>query len=225
MTTVADQAQSTSKGGSILDRIREDILLGRRPPGSRLRFAELSRTYGGSAGSLREALQRLADAGLVTAEENRGFTVMSLSADDLEELIESRLVIEVEAFRRAILEGDLAWESEAVAALHQLEHHSRVEPGHPERFAASWAQAHARFHLVLLQGCRNERLRRFAEALRDGAEVYRCWSSPSATASRDSRAEHRQLVEAVVARDVDAGVRLMQQHIRRSIYEPVTPPS
>lgn len=77
--------------------------------------------------------------------------------------------------------------------------------------------AHARFHRTLLQGCPNPRLRDIADSLRDVAEVYRCWSTaPGVSAARDVAGEHRRIAEAAVARDAEAAVTALREHVQRT---------
>lgn len=209
-----DAANTANRSEALFERLRLDILSGVREPGTRLRFAELCRSYASSAGTIREALQRLTDAGLVESQGRLGFRVAPLSPQDLQELIDARLEVEVAVFRRSLTEGDVTWETGMIVAHHLLD---RLE-----RNDADWPAAHAEFHLALLRGCANRRLLRFAGALRDSAEVYRRWSLPvPGAAERDSREEHHSILQAALARDVDRAVELLAEHIRRSKYPTV----
>ena len=214
-----DGAPATTRSGQLYDRMRADILTGRLEPGSRLPFAELVDSYNCSIGSLREVLQRLTELGLVESVAQQGFRVVSVSADDLQDLIEARLEIEVAAFRHSIQDGDLGWEARAVAALHTREGTRAVSDNDPDQFTDDWAAAHSAFHHALLSGCRNRRLLAAASDLRDAAELYRRWSIPfGADRHRDSSAEHRALLEASVRRDSDLAAELLRQHIAKTAY-------
>ena len=81
-----------------------------------------SERYGGSTSAIREGLQRLVEQGLVVSEPQLGFRVVSLSVEDLVDLTVARCEIEGLALRYAVEHGDLAWESEIVAAIYALEH-------------------------------------------------------------------------------------------------------
>ncbi len=220
MSRVATPAATvTTRSALLYGRIRADILTGKLEPGARLPFAELVSTYSCSIGSLREVLQRLSELGLVESVAQQGFRVVSVSAEDLQDLIEARLEIEVAALRHAIRDGDLAWEAGAVAALHVLEGTPTLRPDDPDQFSDAWAAAHTRFHQALLAGCRNRRILAAAADLRDAAELYRRWSIPfGADRRRDSAAEHRALVEASVRRDADQAAELLRQHITKTAY-------
>jgi DNA-binding GntR family transcriptional regulator len=91
------------------ERLRRDVLTGAFAAGSKLKVEELQATYGVSSSPLREALNRLAQEGLVRADERRGFRVAALSLDDLHDITQMRLMLEVHALREAIERGSDAW--------------------------------------------------------------------------------------------------------------------
>ena len=192
---------------------RADILGGRLHPGERLRFAQLFENYGASLGVVREAVSRLAAQGLVSAVAQQGARVVSISRDDLVQLTQARVCVETFAVQLAIAEGDLAWESELVAAHHSMERTPMLAPGEPAQLSEAWATAHAVFHEKLLAGTANRRLRDIAANLRDAAEIYRRWSvSEVRGPARDVAAEHRAILDATLRRDADLAASLLQRH-------------
>src|SRR3546814_15487024 len=69
-------------------------------------FEQLKEIYGASYSTLREALSSLVAEQLVVAEGQRGFWVASISAADLLDLTDARVLLEREAVRRAIERAD-----------------------------------------------------------------------------------------------------------------------
>jgi DNA-binding GntR family transcriptional regulator len=207
-----------TKADRVYDDMRADILSGRLPPGTRLRYAELCEHYSSSTGVLREAMLRLSEQGLVKGEPQQGFQVVELSIDDLQDLTAAREVIEGLALRHAMTEGDVEWESRIIAAHHRLSRSSMQDPTDSLRLSDQWAVEHAEFHRALLDGCRNRRLKEFASSLRDAAELYRRWSLPLGRNSgeRDVSVEHDALLAAVLDRDTELAVELLTTHIRRT---------
>ncbi len=198
-------------------QLRADILSGRLLPGTKLRFADLTERYDCSTSVVREGLTRLAEQGLVQAEPQHGFHVTSLSVDDLEDLTDARCALEGLVLRMSIDHGNLAWESELVAAHHSLDRTSMETDGDPVVMSEMWTEAHSRFHGALLAACPNQRLRNMALSLRDAAELYRRWSRPIGHDDhRDVRGEHRALVEAALRGDATEAVRLLEEHLRRT---------
>ena len=83
-------------------RLRNDILSCALPPGERLRLDALKTLYGVGFSPLREALVQLCAEGLVELEEQRGFRVAPVSADDLTDVTNTRVDIETLALRGAL---------------------------------------------------------------------------------------------------------------------------
>jgi DNA-binding GntR family transcriptional regulator len=214
---VSSVALKQTRTDEVHARVRADILGGRLPPGTRLKFSDLAEQFDASIGVIREALIRLAEQGLVRSEAHQGFVVTPLSRDDLTELTEARVAIEGLVLRSAIAEGDLAWEARLLAAHHILDRTPSVDPDDPLRLSEGWAAAHQEFHQALLDGCANHRLRLIAAGLRDEAELYRRWSLPLGDEpDRDVAAEHRGMLQATLARDADAAAAALREHIEHT---------
>ena len=210
-------ASAPTRTSVVFDSLRADILGGRLAPAQRLPFAQLVRQFDCSVGVIREALQRLAEQGLVESEAQQGFRVVRVSVTDLLDLTEARCEIETLALRLAIAAGDVAWEAEAVAAHHVLERTPMYDPDGSPGFTEEWAAAHALFHQALLDGCHNRRVLTIATSLRDSAELYRRWSVPlGRDRKRDISGEHRALLDATIARDAATACALLRQHIQRT---------
>lgn len=87
---------------SVTEVLREGILEGSLKPGQRLAQVKLSEQLGVSRIPLRDALRRLEAEGLVTIDGRRGARVSSLTAADVQEVYEMRMMLEAECARRAI---------------------------------------------------------------------------------------------------------------------------
>ncbi len=176
--------------------------------------------YECSTGVVREGLSRLAAQGLVRSEPQPGFHVTPLSEDDLHDLTDARCELEGLVLRMSVEHGDIAWESEIVAAHHALDRTPMESRDDPALLSEEWTQAHSRFHAALLAACPNRRLRDMALSLRDSAEMYRRWSHPiGAGRHRDVAAEHRQLVDAALSGNATEAVRLLGEHLRRTVSD------
>jgi len=106
------QIKGTSNLSDIIyDKIKEAILSGKIPAGSRLRQIEISQQLGVSQHIVREAFKQLLYSGWVVQKPNCGFTVSGISFKEQDELIEMRKLIEVYAFEKAVdklTDADLA---------------------------------------------------------------------------------------------------------------------
>ncbi|WPB95762.1 GntR family transcriptional regulator [Streptomyces malaysiensis] len=206
---------STTRSELVYQEVRKEILHGTFPPGSRLRFVELADRFTVSQSVVREALMRLAEQGLAVALPQQGFRVRTLNLADLNEITEARVEIEGLVVRHAIARGDLQWESSVIAAHHTLARTPTMTKA--GEINEEWVDAHEAFHHVTLQGCGNERLLSIATSLREAASLYRWWSGSMASNSdRDVALEHRQILDAVIARDEMNAACLLAQHIQRT---------
>lgn len=98
-------------------RIREEIFQGSLAPGQRLRLVEPAQRFAVSQSVIREALTRLSEQGLVKAVPQQGFSVVTISLRDLDELTEARTEVETMVLRRSMERGDLRWEASVVDAV------------------------------------------------------------------------------------------------------------
>ncbi len=194
------------------ERLRADLLACRLRPGERLRIGELCEALSVSLSAVREALSRLTAEGLVVAEPQRGFRAAPISAAELRDLTAVRVEIEGMCLRRAIAAGDVGWEERLVAAHHRLVRTPEREAGDEGRVGETFSAAHAAYHRALVAGCDSPWLLRLRELLFAQSERYRRLSVPLAREGRDLPREHREIVDAALARDADAAVALLSAH-------------
>lgn len=86
----------------VLSSLRAAILEGTFQPGEHLVESELAEQLGTSRGPVRDALQELAQEGLVVIHPYRGAEVATLTASDIQEIYELRSVLETYATRLAV---------------------------------------------------------------------------------------------------------------------------
>ncbi|MCW5964827.1 MAG: GntR family transcriptional regulator [Bryobacterales bacterium] len=104
MARKKDRAADNRNGSLVdyaADRLREAIFDGGYPPGSNLRELRIAKELGISQSTVREALQRLESAGLVTRQANIGTTVTRLTPQEVRERVELRVKLEVQAAQAA----------------------------------------------------------------------------------------------------------------------------
>ncbi|TAM59838.1 GntR family transcriptional regulator [bacterium] len=109
----------------VVPPLREAIIEGQLPPGTRLSESELAQELGVSRTPVREALAQLERDGLVTIVARAGAFVRTVTIDDLNEIYETRIALETFAVQlvaqrltpvgRARLEEVLARMRERVA--------------------------------------------------------------------------------------------------------------
>jgi GntR family carbon starvation induced transcriptional regulator len=193
------------------DSIRNDVISGKLPPGSKLKIEALSKLYNLGASPVREALSRLASEGFVVSEDRRGFSVVPVSLSDLKEITDARLLIEISALEKSIKNKNEAWESEVVASFYQL---SKVEGVSPINDYDLWEQKNRDFHFALLSACGSKWLLRFFHIIYDQHRRYRniaiTFQQPT---NRNLHQEHKNIYEAALAGDAKTACQETEKHI------------
>jgi DNA-binding GntR family transcriptional regulator len=188
--------------------LREQILSGQLPAGSELQEVALSKTLGVSRGPIREAIGRLAAEGLVTVRPRRGAVVRALSSDEFIEAYQVREALETMAARLAVPKLS----AENVAALeHAIDDMSaRGAAGDLQGFF----EANTAFHLVFFDAAGNRMLADLYRQLRAQIDRHRLRSLELRGDVRRSIAEHKAILRAAKASDVERTVHLVSEHIR-----------
>jgi len=194
----------------VFRQMRADILECRLQPGSKLRFDELRARYLVAVSPLREALTRLSEEGLVTLEEHRGFKVSPVTRQKLLEIISTRREVDALTVRLSMERGDAAWEARVRASFAALAT-GPIDTDDGE-MDTEWERSHAAFHAALHAGAGSMWLERLCALLFDQTTRYRRLWFKHLRGDFDVVGEHREIMDAVLARDVLAATYLMRRH-------------
>jgi DNA-binding GntR family transcriptional regulator len=193
---------------SIADHLRDEILDGRLPAGSRLVETELAERFGVSRGPVRDALTELARSGLAVDLPRRGTFVSSLTEQDLEEVYVIRRAIEEVAVRLAVARVTDA----DVDALYGIL--AAVEAAYErDDLTAAW-EADMEFHRAYCRLSGNRRLLELFEHLASQTVLL----MRTALASRESLgwtppvALHQQIAASIADRDVQRAIDAVGAH-------------
>jgi len=212
------ERQAATLTQSVYAQLRSDILSGRMRPGEKIRAAAVRKRFNTAGSPVREALNRLLSEGFVALEEQKGFRVAPVSAQELQELVKTRCWIDGLAIRQSIERFDLQWEENLILALHHLSRAHRSETG--QAGTSDWEVRHKDFHLALIAGCGSRWIERISAQLFDAAERYRLLALEQVL-ERDELQEHRDLVDACINRDADRAINLLDHHYRQT-FEAIT---
>ena len=218
MGEAVNGVQPTTLTEAIYGRIRNDILLGVLQPGDKLKLESLRQRYDASVNTLRETLSRLVSDGLVANEGQRGFMVVPASLADLRDITEMRKLLECHAVRLSIERADLDWESRVVAAYHKLSKIEAIIDSDPKRYSAQLELYNREFHGALIAACGSRWLLTFYAAMYDQSLRYRMLAFQVRDFPREqSRREHREILDAALARDADRLIPILSAHITKGI--------
>lgn len=190
----------------VFEIVREQIVTGTLRGNAPIRQDALAAELGVSKIPLREALARLEQEGLITSQANRGYLVKPLSAGQLDELFALRLAIEPSAAAYAALR---ATDAERAATLLAFERLDSAAQGNLSEVALR----NRDFHVALVRNANRLLTVQLVERLSILAERYVV--AHLEPAGRETRAhqEHRQLLDAYLARDGVALEALLTRHI------------
>ena len=204
------EAPSRTLAMEVFAKMRADILTGRLPPGTKLRFEYLRETYAVGLSPLREALSRLTENRLVEATGQRGFRVPPVSANDIIDIAMVRKEIEGLALRLSIRNGDDMWEASVVAARHKV---TLLEKAGKNVAEDIWESRHREFHRTLVSACQSDCLLHLYGLLSDQFDRYRRLSAKSRLPTAPRSLVHQRILDAVLKRDADLAVKLLTDHI------------
>ena len=205
-------------GQLVYHRFKEMLFDQRIPTGATITQSELMAMMDVPIGPLREALQILESEGLVTMLPRAGIRIVKPDLTLIRNSFQLRRIIECEAIRkfteRASMEEVLAW----------IERHQKVmrDSGAGVSTDELIGQAHATdvaLHAALVAALRNPLINEIYERTRDQIRLIRLdnlYLLSSVTVA-STMTEHLRILEAVRARDSEAAVRAMEDHLAASL--------
>nr|WP_246623467.1 GntR family transcriptional regulator [Sphingomonas colocasiae] len=184
--------------------LRRDIVRGVFEPLERLKVEQLTKFYNVGHSPVREAILLVSASGLVVHEHQKGYRVAGISSTDYADLIDIYQRTYHLALTMAVERGDEDWEERVVLALHRSMKIRKVMTDAEPEDRELWQYAYKNLHNEILSGCGSPLLMGIVGDLGDRAERYVNLCADMATdRERDSHAEHRVIVDAIVAGDVD----------------------
>lgn len=193
----------------IAAHLRDAILRGEIPPGSRIRQEEIAGRLGASRLPVREALRMLETEGLTQLEANKSARVPKLDRQELDIVYEMRERIETLALRLSLPHLTAEQESDLLHVQEQIEDNDDV---------GTFLELDRRFHLGTYAGCPSGELLNTVTRLWNSTQHYR---RAFMLSSGDDRrwfvnAEHRLILDAISRHDSVDCERYLAGHIRRT---------
>ncbi len=203
---VAETINRQSLEAQAADLLRRQILRGELRAGERLLETPIADRLALSRGTVRAALRRLIEEGLVCHVPYTGYQVIDFSDHDLWELYTLRAALESLATRLAALRIDEQGSTQLRAAFAQL-------------LAAAQSQDHEgadrldrELHKLIIRLSGHERLLQHYVRVENQFRVYIALSNREVDA-REICESHRELVESICAGDAERAERLARANI------------
>lgn len=186
-------------------------------PGERLHELDLAEKLGVSRTPVREALKRLAAEGLIK-ESSRGYIRAPLEVQETVNLYEARVAIERECFRLAFERATSDDVQEIAAFLKE----SMAAPA--DTAIERLVELDEAFHLRIADMSQNGELKRILVSLNERIRFIR-WIDMENVGRDSTQNEHREIVSALLERDLERGLLHLSAHIalrREQIVEKIT---
>ena len=193
----------------VAELLRQRIFCRELMPGSWIDELKLADEYGISRTPLREALKVLATEGLVTMKVRRGAYVTEVSDSDLADVYHLLALLESDA---AAVVATKATELQ-LQELQDLHNELEKAASNRERFF----EINETFHMRILAIANNRWRDQMVADLRKVMKLHRHNSLLKSGRIEESLAEHRAIMAALAARNVDATVQTMQAHFRNGL--------
>lgn len=190
----------------VYERIEEMIVSGRAKPGDRLPETELAEVLEVSRGPVREALQLLERDGWVEMRPRHGAIVRRRSTREIEELLEVRRILEINAVRLAARDATAEQRSELQRLLRDAD---RAAQG---KSVNRLLAANQLVHDFFTHSCGNGALDEIVHSL--GRRLRWYTKRPSiGERAHGVLEEHRAIAAAILARDPEGAARAMNRHV------------
>ncbi len=197
----------SSRASELVPVLEQEIVTGALKPGTRLDETLLAERFGVSRTPIREALTRLAAAGLVEIRPRRGAIVATITIRDLMNMFEVMANLEGVCARLAARritpeeKEELIAVQEACAALSET-----------DRFD-DYYQLNVVLHNLIYKASHNNYLEKQTRELRARLAPHRRLQVRIPGRIKTSSDEHGELVAAILAGDADLAEKLTRDHV------------
>lgn len=196
-------------GQHVFENLKRAIIQGEVAPGDRLVESRIAEVMDISRTPVREAIHKLEREGLLKRLPRGGFTVVSLTGQEIEETFGIRCVLERYAARLAAVnhrEEDLVPLQEKITEFQKSLDAGRMD---------DLPRINTAFHNLLYDLCKSPKLIKMISDLRDQIYRFRRIILNVEAMARVSNQDHRRMLKAIRDRDLEKVESLVQEHIMR----------
>jgi len=191
----------------VYTHVKEAVLDRRYEGGILLNEGELAEAVGVSRTPVREALLRLEAEGLLKLYPKKGALVLPVSAQEIADVVETRLLVELHAVNKVVPAP-----ARLIARLEELLEEQRVHQVAGD--LAAFARADRSFHAEIVRASGNRILSHLYDQLRDRQlrmGVATMHAEPGRVAK--NVAEHTEILDALRGGDARGASALVERHV------------
>jgi len=197
----------------VYETVKRRIMMNEIEPGSALTELGLAREIGCSQGTIREALLRLQEDGLVTRAGHRGTTVTRLDQEEAEETLAIRRRIEI----RGALKAARHVTGDVIETLRHLI--GRMEDAAHQDDAFALIEFDMAFHLTMFRLSGLEALEQILTRCTLHTHRSKLWAPGHQRPLLEAAHRHHVLVEHLAQGDAEGLARAVAQHIDTIVTE------
>lgn len=190
----------------VYQNIKQSILDGEIPPGCKLSEVQMGKQLGVSATPVREAFRMLAMEGLIRIDPWKGAVVQGFHPQEALEAIQCRDALETLALKLFLQRAS----EKEIDALEYMILQAETTQDLTEFVTLSSA-----IHDIWLEGCKNSRLLLLMGQLSPVLLRERNYSANDQKRKAEIILEHREILKALRARDIEAAVKALSRHIEQ----------
>ncbi|MDA4845784.1 FCD domain-containing protein [Hoeflea poritis] len=201
------QRRSKTLSTIVCEAIEAMIISGELEAGDRINESSLAGRLGVSRGPIREACRSLEQAGLLVSATNHGMYVREMTLDEARDLYEVRGAL-------AGLTGRLIVERASDAVLQKLQKLvDDMDVAAREENVSSYYSLNLEFHDSLVDAAQNPALEQSYRRIVNQLHLFRRRGLVQKGNLAVSNKEHRAIIKALLARDLEAAETAMRAHV------------
>lgn len=198
----------TTAASTVAEELRDALLSGMLPPGTRLPVGDVADRVGADAHVVRTALRELERDGLVVHSLHRGVEVPRITQDELRDLYVARRVYETAGLEAMLRRRpvDVSW---LCAAVERMGEAAIADDGR------AVVEADMAFHLAIVAAAGSRRLTRSAQAAVMELRLILSVADRAADDMPALVADHQHLVEVIRGGHLAEATSTLYDHLAR----------
>ena len=194
----------------LVGRVRDMIIDGQLPPGTRIHEGHLGEALGVSRTPLREALKFLASEGLIELVPGRGALVRKLTQRDVRNMLDVLIALETLAGRLACAKASDA----DIGKVRVL--HDEMMKFYEARDRLEYYKRNQAIHSAIARLSQNDVLAAMHESIQQRLKRVRFIGNEEPAKWEGAVAEHEEMISALEARDGGRFAEILARHLEQT---------
>lgn len=207
----AKPRRAAKSAEAVTDWLREAISNGSYQPNERLVEEDVARRVHSNRATVRLAMARIEQEGLLERERNRGVRVRLVSEDEAVEILEARAALEAIVARHAAANLGPRDAATLRSMMLQLSAH------HDTGDILAYADLNAQLHLEITRIAHHGTATKLLGLLKSQIVRFQYQALFQPGRIEHSVAEHRRLIDAIIAKDPDRAEAAMRDHLDNAV--------